>query len=70
MEVGSKLKDLLIERRVPRPYRDFVPVLASGDEVVACPSLVRSRREGLDVSWILDDDAPFLDIDFPRVTRS
>jgi len=67
---GTKLKDLLGERRVPRPYRDFVPVLALGDEIVACPSLVKCRREGVEVSWVFDDEAPLLDFDFPRITRS
>jgi tRNA(Ile)-lysidine synthase len=61
-----KLKDLFGEHRVPRPYRDFVPVLASGERVVACPSLLRCRREGVEVGWVFDDDAPFLDFDFPQ----
>jgi tRNA(Ile)-lysidine synthetase-like protein len=61
-----KLKELLSERRVPRPYRDFVPVLAAGDRIVASPSLLRCRREGIDVRWVLDDEAPFLDFDFPQ----
>jgi len=65
-----KLKDLFVERRVPRPYRDFVPVLAAGDRIVACPSLLRCRREGVEVRWLLDDDAPFLDFDFPQTIRS
>jgi tRNA(Ile)-lysidine synthetase-like protein len=62
----SKFKELLIEHRVPRPYRNFVPVLASGDRIVACPGLLRCRREGVEVSWLLDEEAPYLDIDFPR----
>jgi tRNA(Ile)-lysidine synthase len=65
-----KLKELLSEHRVPGPYRDQIPVLASGDRIVACPALLRSRREGVEVSWLLDDSAPFLDIDFPRAGGS
>lgn len=65
-----KLKELFSERRVPRPYRDFVPVLAAGDRIVACPGLLRCRREGVEVSWLLDDGAPSLDLDFPKTGRS
>jgi tRNA(Ile)-lysidine synthase len=61
-----KLKELLGDRRVPRPYRDFVPVLAAGGRVVACPALLPCRQEGVEVSWLLDDQSPFLDIDFPK----
>jgi tRNA(Ile)-lysidine synthetase-like protein len=60
-----KLKELLSGRGVPRPYRDFVPVLAIDEWVVACPGLVSSRLGGAQVRWVLDSRAPFLDIDFP-----
>ena len=62
---SKKLKQLLLEGGVPRPYRDFVPVLALGDEVLSCPGHLQSRVEGLVVRWLLDDGAPFLDLDFP-----
>jgi tRNA(Ile)-lysidine synthase len=66
---SKKLKQLLLERGVPRPYRDFVPVLALGDEIVSCPGHLPSGLEGLVVRWLLDDDAPFLDLDFPLRSR-
>ncbi len=61
----SKLKEVLREARVPRPYRDFVPVLAGGEGVLACPGFLPPRRADLKVRWLLDDNAPFLDVDFP-----
>ncbi len=60
-----KFKTVLSEGKVPVPYRNFVPVLAQGDGVISCPSLMRCRREELEVRWIFENDAPFLDIDFP-----
>ncbi|MCK9461277.1 MAG: tRNA lysidine(34) synthetase TilS [Proteobacteria bacterium] len=62
---SKKLKQLLLEGGVPRPYRDFVPVLALGDEVLSCPGHLQSRVGGIVVRWLLDDGAPFLDLDFP-----
>jgi tRNA(Ile)-lysidine synthase len=57
-----KLKDLLVERGVPRPYRDFVPLLASGGDVIAMPGLLPCRRPDLDVLWTLDSAAPVRDL--------
>jgi tRNA(Ile)-lysidine synthase len=65
MGSSKKLKQLLLEGGVPRPYRDFVPVLALGNEIVSCPGHLLSCVDGLVVRWLLDDAAPFLDLDFP-----
>jgi len=65
----AKLKSVLSESGVPRPYRDFVPVVALGDEIVSCPGLISSRIDGIVVRWVLEDDAPFLDVDFPLACR-
>jgi len=69
MGSSTKLKQLLLEGGVPRPYRDFVPVLAFGEEIVSCPGHLPSRIEGFTVRWLLDDAAPFLDLDFPLRDR-
>ncbi len=61
---SRKFKEIFIAARVPRPYRDFVPLLVDGDLVVSCPGLVPSRMPGIHVSWTLDESAPFLDLDF------
>lgn len=66
---ATKLKEVLSAGGVPRPYRDFVPLLAAGDGIVSCPGLVASRLGGVIVRWVLDDGAPFLDVDFPREPR-
>ncbi|HUT78499.1 MAG TPA: tRNA lysidine(34) synthetase TilS [Polyangia bacterium] len=60
-----KLKEVLNDAKVPRPYRDFVPVLAGPDGVLACPGFLPCRHPGLEVRWLLDDGAPILDVDFP-----
>lgn len=60
-----KFKELLSSSGIPRPYRDFVPVLVLDDQVVSCPGLLPSRIEGLEVRWVLDDRAAILDMDFP-----
>ena len=65
---GRKFKEVLIDGGIPRPYRDFVPVLARGEEVISCPALVRGRQRSISIRWLLDDNAPFLDIDFPMST--
>ena len=65
---GRKFKQVLIDGGIPRPYRDFVPVLARGKEVISCPALVRGRQQSISIRWLLDDNAPFLDIDFPMST--
>ncbi|MCP4605238.1 MAG: tRNA lysidine(34) synthetase TilS [Proteobacteria bacterium] len=64
--LGSKkrFKDVLMKARVPRPYKDFVPVLAKGCEIVSSPILVENRHEDLDVKWVIDSTSPILDIDF------
>ena len=61
---SKRFKEVLIRSRVPRPYRDFVPVLALNDEIISCPGFLPSRKVELEVSWFFDDHAPFLDIDF------
>jgi tRNA(Ile)-lysidine synthase len=65
----AKLKAVLSEGGVPRPYRDFVPVLALGDEIVSCPGLIPCRIDGVVARWVLEDNAPFLDVDFPLARR-
>ena len=65
MGSSKKLKQLLLEGGVPRPYRDFVPVLALREEIVSCPGHLQSCIDGLVVRWLLDENAPFLDLDFP-----
>jgi tRNA(Ile)-lysidine synthase len=60
-----KLKEVLSDARVPRPYRDFVPLLAGPEGVLACPGFLPCRHPGLAVRWLLDESAPFLDVDFP-----
>lgn len=59
---SRKLKNLFIEREVPRPYRDFVPLLASGADVLAAPGLLPCRRPDLVVLWTLDSTAPARDL--------
>lgn len=61
---SRKFKEVFLAGKVPRPYRDFVPLMVEGDGVVSCPGLVPSRKPGVTVSWTLDDAAPFLDLDF------
>lgn len=60
----KRFKEILIRGRIPRPYRSFVPVLALGDEVIASPGLLSSRKPELTVHWLFDETAPFLDVDF------
>jgi tRNA(Ile)-lysidine synthetase-like protein len=60
----KRFKQVLIRSRVPRPYRDFVPVLALNGEIVSCPGFLPSRKPELRVNWFFDENAPFLDIDF------
>lgn len=59
-----KLKEIFIRARVPRPYRNFVPVLALDDQVISCPGIMPSRMPEVLVNWLLDEHAPFLDVDF------
>jgi tRNA(Ile)-lysidine synthetase-like protein len=70
MDSSRKLKEVLSAGKVPRPYRDFVPVLARDDEIVSCPALMPSRSDQLQVRWLLEDRAPFLDIDFPILSSA
>ncbi len=58
----NKFKEVLIETRVPRPYRDFVPVLADRDQIIACPLWTDSRHARLSVEWTIDPSAPFWDV--------
>ncbi|MFD2370176.1 tRNA lysidine(34) synthetase TilS [Brevibacillus sp. GCM10020057] len=39
---GKKLKELLIDQKVPRAWRDRLPLLAAGEEVLWVPGLRRS----------------------------
>jgi tRNA(Ile)-lysidine synthase len=59
-----RFKEVLSRGRVPRPYRDFVPVLVEGNQVVSCPALVPSRNPEIKVNWVLEQSSPFLDVDF------
>ena len=61
---SKRFKEVLIAGRVPRPYRNFVPLLVEGEWVISCPGLMPSRKPGLHVQWLLEDNAPFLDVDF------
>ena len=61
---SKRFKEILIAGKVPRPYRDFVPLLAEGEWVISCPGLLPSRKPGVQVQWLLEDFAPFLDVDF------
>jgi tRNA(Ile)-lysidine synthase len=57
-----KLKDIFIDQKVPRPYRDFVPLLAEGDQVISCPSGIPCRKPDITVEWCFEASAPILDI--------
>jgi tRNA(Ile)-lysidine synthase len=63
--LGSKrkLKAVLSRARVPRIYRDFMPVLALEDQVIAAPMVVPCRMAGVDVSWALDEASPCRDLE-------
>ncbi|GAA4722220.1 tRNA lysidine(34) synthetase TilS [Brevibacillus fulvus] len=41
-KASKKLKDLLIDAKVPKSYREKIPVLVSGEEIVWVPKLRRS----------------------------
>lgn len=41
-QATKKLKELLIDAKVPKAYRDRLPVVAAGDEIVWVPGLRRS----------------------------
>lgn len=58
----TKFKELLMKRKVPRPYRDFVPVLVYGEQVIAAPAILSSRMEELSVHWLLETTSPVLDL--------
>lgn len=59
---SKRFKTVLIDGKVPRPYRDFIPVLAKGDRVISCPFLLSSRNPALRVDWRLDESSPFWDV--------
>jgi len=61
---SKRLKSLLIDKKVPRPYRDFFPVLAKGDQIISAPNVLSCRHQSLNVRWVLDEKCPILDIDF------
>lgn len=43
LEGHKKVKDLLIEKNVPAPYRDAVPLVLSGDEIIWVVGLVPAQ---------------------------
>jgi tRNA(Ile)-lysidine synthase len=57
-----KFKDILIQEKIPRPYRDFIPVLAQENKVVSCPQLVPSRKSSIEVRWIIKKSSFLRDI--------
>jgi tRNA(Ile)-lysidine synthase len=59
---NTKVKELLMKKKVPRPYRDFVPLLVYGDQVIAAPAILSSRMEELSVHWLLETTSPVLDL--------
>ncbi len=59
-----RMKDVVVEAKVPRPYRDFIPVLAKDTAIIACPYLVSSRLVGVAVGWKMEPNCSFLDLDF------
>jgi tRNA(Ile)-lysidine synthase len=46
-----KFKDILIQKKIPRPYRDFIPVIAQENKIVSCPDLVATRKKTIEVRW-------------------
>lgn len=41
---GKKLKDYMIDRKIPRWMRDYYPVLRAGKEIICISGLVRDQR--------------------------
>ncbi|GAB7387195.1 tRNA lysidine(34) synthetase TilS [Bacillaceae bacterium] len=44
MDGSKKVKDIFIDKKIPRTERDFCPVVACGGEIVWIPGIVRSRH--------------------------
>jgi tRNA(Ile)-lysidine synthase len=59
---NSKFKQVLIEARVPRPYRELIPVIADEARVISTPYWVKNRRPDLKIRWHIEDDSPLNDI--------
>jgi tRNA(Ile)-lysidine synthase len=62
-ESRHKLKEVFIEKKIPRVYRDFIPVLASGGKVVSVPGLIKNKDPKIEVSWKIETTSPLLDIE-------
>jgi tRNA(Ile)-lysidine synthetase-like protein len=50
-----KFKDILIQKKIPRPYRDYIPAIVQGNKVVSCPDLIDTRKKHLEISWIIKE---------------
>ena len=46
MKGTKKLKDFLIDRKVPREMRDNIPVIRAGEDIIWLPSLTISENKG------------------------
>jgi tRNA(Ile)-lysidine synthetase-like protein len=57
-----KFKDILIQNKIPRPYRDVIPVIVQGNKVVSCPELVATRKKSIEVSWLIEKSSFISDI--------
>ncbi len=57
-----KFKDILIQNKIPRPYRDIIPVIVQGNKVVACPDLIATRKKSIEISWIIKKSSFISDI--------
>jgi tRNA(Ile)-lysidine synthase len=44
MKGTKKLKDFLIDRKVPREMRDNIPVIRAGEDIIWLPSLTISEK--------------------------
>jgi tRNA(Ile)-lysidine synthase len=58
----TKLKEKMIDAGLPRMYRPFAPVLAGNEGIVACPAIVSCRRKRLDLTWVIEKNAPIRDV--------
>ncbi len=60
----SKLKDVLTKHKVPKPYRDLIPVLAIDNCIISCPLYLPTRIPELTVNWHLGNTSPLEDLIF------
>jgi tRNA(Ile)-lysidine synthetase-like protein len=52
-----KFKDILIQKKIPRPYRDYIPAIVQGNKVVSCPELIDTRKKSMEISWIIKESS-------------